>query len=345
MIRIGIICPSEIATRRFLPAIQNAPFINFIGVAVANKQEWIGVKDEVLDAEHKKAASIINQFGGRVFDGYHAMIESDDIDAVYLPLPPGLHYQWAKLALMNGKHVLVEKPCSTKMENTQELISIAREKHLALHENYMFVFHNQLEEINQVVVDGEIGDVRLYRISFGFPLRAKNDFRYNPHLGGGALLDCGGYTLRYASELLGDTARLVCAQSNNIDNYSVDMYGSATLVNDNGLTAQVSFGMDNDYKCELEIWGSHGTIYSGRILTAPEGFVPEMQIKKNGIVESRKLSADDAFLKSIKRFNECVNQSAIREANYDIIFRQSRMVDEFINLSNYSLNSQCKSVY
>ena len=57
------------------------------------------------------------------------------------------------------------------------------------------------------------------------------------------------------------------------------MYGSATMVNDEGMVAQLAFGMDNDYKCDLEIWGSLGTITSNRILTAPVGFVPSYTIK------------------------------------------------------------------
>ena len=120
----------------------------------------------------------------------------------------------------------------------------------------MFAFHNQLKEIAQIIERGEIGDVRLYRISFGFPQRAVNDFRYNKELGGGALIDAGGYTIKYAAMLLGETAHITAAQMNYTDEFEVDIYGSATLVNQDGATAQIAFGMDNSYKCELEVWGS-----------------------------------------------------------------------------------------
>ena len=136
----------------------------------------------------------------------------------------------------------------------------------------MFVYHDQLDALNKVVQSGEIGNVRLYRISFGFPLRQLNDFRYNKKLGGGALLDAGGYCMKYARYLLGDTAKVVTAQANNIGGFEVEMFGSATMTNINGDVVQIAFGMDNDYRCEIEIWGSKGTIISGRILTAPAGF-------------------------------------------------------------------------
>lgn len=311
--------------------------VTFAGIGFASPAEWFGdisnVAAEAIaeqqDREHAKAQSFIDEYGGKIYDGYQKLIESSDVDAIYLPLPPALHFKWAKMALENGKHVFVEKPSTTCLADTEDLIRIAKEKDLALHENYMFVFHDQLKALDNVVKSGEIGDVRLYRISFGFPLRKKNDFRYNKELGGGALLDAGGYTMKYANYLLGDTAKVVAAQVNNIEGFEVEMYGSCTMVNDDGLTAQLAFGMDNDYKCEVEIWGSKGTITSNRILTAPEGFVPSYIIKKNQEIETRTLPADDAFLKSIQQFVECINNENERKRNYGTIYRQASLVSEF----------------
>ena len=342
MIRIGIICPSEIAYRRFMPALKKAEGeIVFAGIGYASPEEWFGdisnvssetIKDQ-QERERAKAQSFIDAYGGKIYEGYQKLIESSDIDAVYLPLPPALHYKWAKMALENGKNVFVEKPSTTCLADTDSLIEIASKKDLALHENYMFIFHDQLKALDDVVKGGEIGDIRLYRISFGFPLRAKNDFRYNKALGGGALLDAGGYTMKYANYLLGDTAKVVTAQVNNIDGFEVEMFGSCTMVNDEGVTAQLAFGMDNDYKCEVEIWGSKGTITSNRILTAPEGFVPSYTIKKNQDYETRNLPADDAFMKSIERFKLCVEDKSVREDNYSILHKQEALVEAFKGLS------------
>lgn len=342
MIRIGIICPSEIAFRRFMPALKKAESeIVFAGIGYASPEEWFGdisnVSSKAIKEQQKrersKTQSFIDAYGGKIYSGYKALIESKDVDAIYLPLPPALHYKWAKLALENGKHVFVEKPSTTCLADTDSLIEIASKKGLALHENYMFVFHDQLKALDDVVKSGEIGDVRLYRISFGFPLRSKNDFRYNKALGGGALLDAGGYTMKYANYLLGESAKVVTAQVNNIDGFEVEMFGSCTMVNDEGLTAQLAFGMDNDYKCEVEIWGSKGTITSNRILTAPEGFVPTYAIKKNQDFETRELPADDAFLKSILRFATCVKDNTVRLNNYELLHKQERLVEDFKTLS------------
>lgn len=343
MIRIGVICPSEIAFRRFLPALQKASDeIRFAGIAIASPEEWFGdvstIPDNVIkeqqERERSKAQIFIDNYGGKIYDSYHAICETPELDALYTPLPPALHFKWAKLALENDKHVFVEKPSTTCLADTEELVRLANKKGLALHENYMFVFHDQLKALDRVVKDGEIGQVRLYRISFGFPMRAKNDFRYNKALGGGALLDAGGYCMKYASYLLGDTAHLTTAQSNYIEEFEVDMYGSATMVNDAGQVAQIAFGMDNDYKCEIEIWGSQGTIVSNRILTAPAGLVPTYTIKKNQDFETRELPADDAFYKSILHFSQCIKDEKTRNENYRLLLKQESIVELFKELAS-----------
>lgn len=338
--KIGIISPSEIAYRRFLPALQNNKEFEFVGVAVASKSEWFEGKTTLFPEDNwtttqkheiEKAKLFIKNYGGTIFDGYQSLIKDRAIDCIYVPLPPALHYKWANLGLEFGKHVFIEKPSTTCLKDTQSLVNLAKQYDLALHENYMFAYHEQLNYIKKIVNSGEIGDVRLYRISFGFPLRQSNDFRYKAELGGGALLDCGGYVLKYASMLLGDTTKLDYARLNHINGFEVDMYGSAALSNDQGVTAQIAFGMDNNYKCELEIWGSKGTFYTNRVLTAPRDFEPEAIIRKGNEETKIHLPADDTFSKSIQVFKECIINKKIREDEYKVMIRQEELLEEFKN--------------
>ena len=155
MIKIGIICPSEIALRRFMPALQKVQGVLFSAIGIASPKEWFGDLENVTAEqieeqqfrEFTKAGAFVDQYGGEIIVGYETLVSSDKIDAIYIPLPPALHYKWAKLALQNGKHVFVEKPSTTTLADTNDLISIASKKELVLHENYMFIYHSQLEEI------------------------------------------------------------------------------------------------------------------------------------------------------------------------------------------------------
>lgn len=334
--KIGVLCPSEIALRRFMPALSKTDF-TFVGLAVNSPEERYGVSlpsekvvKSMLESEINKAKIFTETYGGKIYSSYEEIVNSSEIDALYIPLPPGLHFKWAKKALEAGKHVLLEKPSTTSLSDTIELISLAKENGLALHENYMFNFHSQLDTIDEIVENGELGEVRLYSIKFGFPMRATNDFRYVKSLGGGALIDAGGYCIKYATRLLGESTHIVYSRMNSMNGFEVDMYGSGALVNNDGVTAQIAFGMDNDYKCELEVWGSKGTLRTGRVLTAPVGFEPTLTITRNGEVEVRVLVSDDAFEKSILRFKQCINNIEIRNNNYNELEKQSSLVEDFV---------------
>lgn len=319
-----------------MPALHQCPELEFVGVGVYTNEEHFGIQYEknsvterALKNAYQKAQCFTSQYGGKIFDGYNTIVTSKEIDALYIPLPPALHYKWAKLALENGKHVIVEKPFTTSLNNTIRIVQLAQSKGLTLHENYMFVYHEQLNEINRIITSGELGDIRLLRINFGFPFRSADDFRYKKDLGGGALFDAGGYTIKYASMLLGESARIAYAQLNYLNEFEVDIYGSGVMVNDEGMAVQIAFGMDNNYKCDLEVWGSKACLTTGRILTAPANFVPEAIIRRENNDDVQKLSSDDSFKKSLQYFWTCVNDMKSRKENYKSILKQATFVEDF----------------
>lgn len=285
--KLGILGTSEIAFRRFLPALRKCPDIIYAGVASRTPE---------------KGKPFQETYGGCVYDSYDALLADPSIDAVYVPLPPALHFAWGKKVLAAGKHLLVEKPFTTSIQETEQLLKLAAEKGLAVHENYMFLYHSQLARIKKMIADGSLGEIRLYRMSFGFPMRGRGDFRYNKELGGGALLDCGGYPVRLALELLGDTAKVVQSKLVQPEGFEVDLYGSAVMENDAGEVAQISFGMDNAYQCQLEVWGSKTTLIAPRIFTAGDGVKPTLILRTSSEENKLELEADDQFLHSIQQF-------------------------------------------
>lgn len=332
-IKIGILAPSEIAFRRFLPAILKLDMFEYVGVAIASASEWFGsspINENVLISDLDKANKFVEKYGGIVFHGYENFLKSNLLDAIYVPLPPALHFRWASLALKHNLHVLVEKPSTTSYSQTLELITQAKSRNLAIHENYMFVYHPQISAIKDLISNNKIGDVRLCTINFGFPFRGASDFRYNKELGGGALLDCGGYTLKLATLLLGESAKVVDANLGYKDNMEVDIYGSATIRNNKGHIANIAFGMDNSYKCDLDIWGSTGRIYTNRVFTAPEDFTPIISVIQNGIDMPIQVDTCNSFIKSIEEFYNSIIDKKIRERNYEIIISQSKILDEFM---------------
>ena len=310
--KIGVLGTSDIAFRRFLPALQKSSFFEYVGVASRSVS---------------KTRKFVEAFGGNGYDGYDTMINDPTIGAVYIPLPPALHFEYAKKALEHGKHVLLEKPFTTTGAHSKILIQLAKNFGLALHENYMFLYHTQIQHILDLLQNSAIGDVRLYRIAFGFPKLDVKNFRYQKALGGGALLDCGGYPVRLSAKLLGNSVRVASAQLCGWSQYGVDLYGSATLVNDKNEVAQIAFGMDNEYRCELDVWGSKGNLTATRIFTAGIEVQPEVLLKQAGNQQQIKLDVCNQFLNSIDEFEKCILDSDIRNNHYEDIATQARLID------------------
>ncbi len=315
-IRIGILGAADIAERRFLPALRKTDAFCFAGIAVSKETRL------------QKAERMINEYGGKLCVGYENLIRDDKIDAVYIPQLPALHYQWAKLALSCGKHVLLEKPGTIRLNDMEELIQMSREKGAALAENYAFCYHKQIKKIHSLLENGEVGELRQVRTAFGFPHRGGDDFRYRATLGGGALFDCGGYTLKAAQLFLGKGVEICASHLNYKPECEVDLFGSIMLKNEEGLTMQAAFGMDNYYKCELEIWGSEGYLLAPRFYTPPADLETEILIRTKVKETTVRVEADDQFLHMIEHFAECILDKKTAEEERQAMLHQMKLVDE-----------------
>jgi len=332
MIRIGVLGTASIAERRMIPALLKHPGFEYIGVATATKKETgIDCTEEeylpIQQRKEKRADEFAVKFGGDTVVGYENMLKRSDIDAVYIPLPPALHFRWIMLALQYGKHVISEKPLTVSESQSQTVVTEARERNLALIENYGFCYHRQMKLIQKYVRDGSIGNIRMIRASFCFPHRDESDFRYKKDLGGGALLDCGGYTVKAASVFLGASSKVISRNLVITSGHEVDIYGSATMRNKDELCAQLSFGMDNAYICQLEVWGSTGSITAARAFTAPDGYGAPVIIRQGNDTEERQ-EADDQFMELLIEFEKCMSDNDRRTKEYDDMLLQSRLVEE-----------------
>ena len=340
MIKIGVIGSSNIAERRMIPAILKESSFEYIGVAISTKEEmgFAGTDEEFEPVRlHKieKANRFKETFGGKVFNSYKSLLTDENVDAIYIALPPALHYQWAKIAINNKQNIILEKPFTIKKELTEDLINDAKKNDVAVIENYGFCYHEQMNIIKEKIDNGIIGDIRLVRATFGFPHRDNKDFRYDKELGGGALLDAGGYTIKAATTVLGLDLDVTSSSGIITEGHEVDMMGTTSLMRKDGVCAQLAYGMDNYYRCELEIWGSKGLIMAPRIFTAPDGFEATVIIKDGqNIIE--KTAKDDQFQRIVSKFEECINSNKTREDVMDEIIVQSALVEKTRTMNNES---------
>ena len=316
-LKIGVLGCANIAQRSVIPA-----FIEIAGF------ELVAVASRTIT----KAQDFAAEFKCEAIEGYQNLIDREDIDAIYMPLPTGLHEEWVLKALEAGKHVHIEKSLAMTYESAKKMVDLAREKNLLIMENFMFLYHQQHEFVKQQIEQGVIGEIRCFRSSFGFPPLDSTNFRYNKELGGGALLDAAAYTVRVSQLFLGNDVWVEAANLNHL-NTDVDLFGGAYIKSINGQFAEVAFGFDNFYQCNYEIWGSKGKIIAQRAFTPAKDFKPIITVEQQGEIVNHEIPAENHFINILNEFKRCITEGDF-ESKYEEILNQSRLLQELKNKSS-----------
>jgi predicted dehydrogenase len=204
--------------------------------------------------------------GTRILRGYDALLTDPDIDAIYVATPHTLHAKWVVAAARAGKHVLCEKPMGVTATEVAGMFDAAAAAGTFLGEAYMYRSHPLTMRIIDLVQAGEIGDLRLIRSSMGFvaPSADPASRLFSPTLGGGAILDVGGYPLSMARLLAGcqigaepiepTTLRAVT----HVGPTGVDEWACAVLAFPNGVLAELSCSISLRQDNVLHLMGTAG---------------------------------------------------------------------------------------
>ncbi len=188
-IRWGVLGVAKIATDKVIPAMQRGQWSEV--TAIASR-----------DIEKARAASA--KLGiAKAYGSYEALLEDDDIDAVYNPLPNHLHVPWTIKAAERGKHVLCEKPIALSAGEARQLVTVRERTGARIQEAFMVRTHPQWLTVKDLVSSGRIGEVRSMLGAFSYTNRDPANIRNRPELGGGALMDIGCYLINTSRFIFG----------------------------------------------------------------------------------------------------------------------------------------------
>lgn len=195
----------------------------------------------------------VNFPGLKVHDGYGALLSDPEIDAVYIATPHVLHAEWAIKAAAAGKHILCEKPAGLNPGEVKAVFAAAKENGVFFAEAYMYRLHPLTGFLLQLLRDGKIGEVRMIKSSFGFafPVFLPQHRLFDPALGGGAILDVGGYPMSMARLIAGYQAETPLEP---VDLQAVIRRGPTGV--DEIASALVTFpnGIIADLSCSIALW-------------------------------------------------------------------------------------------
>ena len=181
-----------------------------------------------------------------VFGSYSELIARDDIDLVYVALPPSAHLEWCMAALASGKHVLVEKPFANNAQDAAQMVAAARAAGRHLIEGFHYRFHPLFARTLAALRSGEIGHIRHIEAVFNANLPdTPGELRYIEALGGGALMDLGCYCMHWIRTVAGDEPTVVSASARCVT-AGVDVEIEAELAFTSGPTATLRCSMQPD---------------------------------------------------------------------------------------------------
>ena len=187
-IRIGILGAARIAPSAVIKPARNIAAAEVVAVAARDRS---------------RADAFATKHGiPKVHDSYAALIADPEIDAIYNPLPNGLHAEWTIAALEAGKPVLCEKPFTANAKEAADVAAVATRTGLVVMEAFHYRYHPLAHRMREIVDSGELGEIRRVETALCFPLPKFSDIRYQYDLAGGATMDVGTYTVHMA-RLLG----------------------------------------------------------------------------------------------------------------------------------------------
>ena len=239
------------------------------GIALYDPARETGTPLLAIAARDRRRAETIAEEVGipRVYDSYQDVIDDPEIEAIYNPLPNGLHGPWNLRAIAAGKHVLTEKPFAS---NTTEATlvhdsGVAAGVHVidAIHYRYHPLRHRMVE----LAESGELGDVVAVEATMVMPPPGDADPRWNAALAGGSMMDIGMYALhgaRQVAHLLGGEPMVVSAEGGEIERHpGTDAWMHATLEYPNGVQAKITSDMTAGHKdFSLRFIGTKGNAYA-----------------------------------------------------------------------------------
>lgn len=287
----GVLGTGTVARLAMLPALSHVPNARVLAVASASRQ---------------RAEALAGQFGvPHAYGDYAALLDDSDITCVYIALPNHLHMEWVLRALHAGKHVLCEKPLGAATPEVEAMHEAADTSRLTLMEALMYRFHPRTARIHALLTEGAIGEPQSVSAAFSFTLADPANYRWRPELGGGALLDVGGYCVSVALAILGNTPTSVQAVA-HYGETGIDESASAMLAFAEGRTAQITCGFRAAEHQRVTVIGTTGVLDVPLAFTAWHNDPAPLLLTRDGTTESLAIAPADPYELMARRFTEAV---------------------------------------
>ncbi|MCI6465320.1 MAG: Gfo/Idh/MocA family oxidoreductase [Faecalicatena sp.] len=253
----------------------------------------------------EKVKQFQDEFGfEKAYNSYDVLLDDEQVEAVYIPLPNQLHKEWAVKAARKKKHILCEKPLAPTAAEVKELVQVCEQEGVLLMEAFAYLHSDATKEILDKVHDNVIGKPQFMESCFFTPSYEQENIRMRRETFGGGTYDLGCYNISLILSVFQEMPCQVRAMGGFMEN-GVDDFSAAYMVFPSGARASAEQGLCSPQRADrYYIYGTEGT------LEAPIRFNQEgaftYLIHKNGKTETFTSSVKSNYQLETEQFGRCI---------------------------------------
>ncbi|MCJ7725610.1 MAG: Gfo/Idh/MocA family oxidoreductase, partial [Acidimicrobiia bacterium] len=245
-LRWGVISTADIAVTKVIPALQHADRCEVVAIA---------------SRDAGRAAAAATRLGiPTAYGTYEELLASDDVDAVYIPLPNDAHAEWTIRAAEAGKHVLCEKPLALTAAEAEEMALACSTAGVKLAEAFMYRQHPSWVEAVRLVRSGAIGELQAVQSFFSYYNDDPADIRNRVERGGGATMDIGCYCINLSRMLFDAEPTRIEALVRRDPVMEIDIATSVLLEFPGGGQSDFTCSIRSEPDQRVHIFGTSGRI-------------------------------------------------------------------------------------
>lgn len=313
-IGFGIIGCSNVAKTSFLPALLKSKKANL---------EFLGSRSE------GKGLFFSKQFHCKNFGSYEEVLTNENVDVVYISLPPSLQEYWVIRAANAGKHIICEKSATTSYQSAKKMVNACKKNHTRIMEGFSFLYHPQHSTVMRYLKHNKIGNYFSLNAKFGFNLdRSSANFRLEKKLGGGILNDVACYIIKLSNVVFQEMPNSILCNLVYDKKHDIDIQGSIYMSFENNKVATGFFGYSNSFQSSYEIWGQKGLINIERAFNLRTNHSGNIFLSTDNFSKTYVIPPSDQFQLMIEHFCNYISKTSINQDYEKDLLNQAYIMEQ-----------------
>ena len=319
----GVLGTAQIAKGHTLPGMMQAENCRMYAIA---------------GRDMAKAEAFGQEFGfEKAYGSYEELLLDPEVEAVYIPLPNELHFQWTKKALQAKKHVLCEKPLAPTVAQMQQLAGIAKENGVFLMEAFAYLHSPYMAAVKEELESGAIGDVLYMESEFLTSDYDLSNIRMRKETFGGAVYDLGCYCTSQILYLFGCQPNKVQAVAEFSDQ-GIDTLTTAILSFPDGKKATLTCGMclnrdPFDRIDRFRIHGTRGHICSGEQFNADGDLVYTVTV--DGKTTAKTVPTPQNYRLEVEQLGRCILEGEQPWVSAEFTAANGQLLEKILHCIGY----------